>query len=64
MITKVNNFTVRTWSYSIAGQPGHCYEIRDTERQVRGSGWSRGKRRDALDDARSTIAKLLSKAAA
>jgi hypothetical protein len=55
---KPEQFTVRTWPETIAGEAGFAYEIRDAERRFRGSGWSAGKKSDALDDAREQIARL------
>lgn len=55
-------FTVHYTREVLAGEPGFSYEIYRDGKHVAG-GWSRGRRREAENDASAMVASLMAKAA-
>lgn len=54
----MNRYSVRTKAVKVAGESGYEYWIYDGHRKLVASGWSRGSKSDALDDARKAIDRL------
>ncbi len=48
------SYTIRYWEQTMCGEPGWSYDVSVDGRQVF-EGWSRGRKKHAIDDVRAGI---------
>lgn len=54
----MSRYSVRTKAQPLGGEDGHTYWIYDSKRRLVAEGWSRGSKKNALDQARDTVSRL------
>lgn len=54
----MSRYSVRTKPQSLGGEDGWSYWIFDRQRKLVAEGWSRGSKKNALDQARDTVSRL------